>query len=135
MRDPRPAWLVDFVQRAAEWFEPLSGIGRVGYDCQPTDAGWEARLYLGSTEVIGGREDGQSRGSSFELDLSGITACFSRIDEFRWNVATGENAGSFLTVRGLVDLYPLCVKAYSRTPQHLGPALRQYHDGRIQTVE
>lgn len=134
-RDARPAWLVNLVERAADWFEPLSGVGRVGYDCQPTDDGWEVRLYLGSTELVGGRDDGQWRNSSFELDLTGLTACFSRIAEFRWNVAAGETAGSFLTLRGYVEEFPVCVKAYSRAPQHLGPALRQYYDGRIQPVE
>ncbi len=134
-RDPRPTWLADFVQQAAAWFEPLAGVGRVGYDCEPTAAGWEARLYLGSTEMVGGKDDGQWRSNSFELDLSGLTSCFSRIDEFRWNVASGAAAGSFLTLRGCVNDQPLCVKAYSRAPEHMGPALRQYHDGRIQPVE
>lgn len=134
-RDPRPVWLIEFVEAAAQWFEPLSGIGRVGFDCEPTDRGWEARLYLGHTELVGGREDGQWRSHSFELNLSGLTSCFSRIDEFVWNVAAGETGASFLTLRGLVGDSPLCVKAYSRAPEHLGPAMRQYHDGRLQPVE
>ena len=134
-RDPRPEWLVNFVQQAAEWFEPLSGAGRVGYDCEPTDRGWEARLYLGTTEMVGGRDDGRWHGHSFELNLGALTGCFSRIDEFLWNVSAAEHGGSFLTLRGLIGDAPLCVKAYSRAPDHLGPGLRQYHDGRLQTVE
>lgn len=134
-RDPRPAWLADFVQRAADWFEPLTGVGRVGYDCEPTAEGWEARLYLGSTELVGGPHDGRWKSHSFELNLSGLIACFTQVSEFRWNVATGETAGSFLTLKGLVGTAPLCVKAYSRAPDHLGPGLRQFHDGRVQAVE
>lgn len=134
-RDPRPAWLVDFVQKAADSFEPLTGVGRVGFDCEPTEGGWEARLYLGSTEFVGGKVDGEFRTNSFELDLQGLTTLFSRIDTFRWNVAGSENGGSFLTVRGVVGEQSLCVKAYSRSPQNMGPGLRQYHDGRVQPVD
>jgi hypothetical protein len=136
-RDPRPAWLVDFVECAAAHFAPLSGVGRVGCECEATAAGWEARLYLGATEVVGGKDDGQSRRLSFELHLSGLMQCFTRVEDVRWNVAAGqdEQGGSFLTVRGCVEEHPLCVKAYSRAPQHAGPALRMYHDGRIQPVE
>ncbi len=134
-RDPRPEWLVNFIQTAAEWFEPLSGVGRVGYDCEATQDGWEARLYLGSTELVGGRDDGKWRSQSFELNLTGLTACFSRIDDFRWNVSATSTGGSFLTIRGYIGDAPLCVKTYSRAPEHLGPALREYHDGRVQTVE
>lgn len=134
-RDPRPQWLADFIQQAADWFAPLTGVGRVGYDCEPTADGWEARLYLGITELVGGRDDGEWRSHSFELNLAGLTASFSRIDEFRWNVAASDTGGSFLTLRGCVGEFPLCVKAYSRAPEHLGPAMRQYHDGRVQPVD
>lgn len=133
-RDPRPAWLAAFIQRAAEWFAPLSGVGRVGYDCEATDDGWEARLYLGSTELVGGPRDGHSLPQSFELDVAGLLNCFSKVSDVRWNVSSSSLGGSFLTLNGLVEDFPLCVKAYSRAPEHLGPALRQFHDGRVREV-
>lgn len=134
-RDPRPAWLAEFVQRAAEWFEPLAGVGRVGFECEPTEAGWEARLYLGSLELVGGKDDGQWKPQSFELNLLGLRDCFTVIDEFCWNVAAGEAGGSFITLRGLVGEHDLCLKAYSRAPHRAGPGMRQYHDGRIQPID
>ena len=33
-RDVRPAWVTQFINQVAELFEPLAGIGRVGFDCQ-----------------------------------------------------------------------------------------------------
>jgi hypothetical protein len=132
--DPRPAWLVDLIQQAADAFAPLSGVARVGYECEPAGDGWEARFYVGATEMIGGKDDGQFRQTSFELNLAGIAERFTRLEEFRWNVAGGEQSGSFVTIRGLVGDQPVCLKAYSRTPEHIGPALREYHDGRIESV-
>jgi hypothetical protein len=135
-RDPRPQWLQRFIERAAEHFAPLSGVGRVGCECEATEDAWEARLYLGATEVVGGKHDGQSRGLSFELHLSELLAGFTRVEDVRWNVAANQSeAGSFVTIRGWVDHHRLCVKAYSRAPQHAGPGLRMYHDGRVQPVE
>jgi hypothetical protein len=137
-RDPRPDWLVEFVERLAEHFAPLSGVGRVGCECEAGEHGWEARLYLGATELVGGKEDGRARGCSFELHLSELLTCFSAVDEVRWNVAAGQGddaGGSFITIHGAVHEQPVCVKAYSRAPAHAGPGLRQYHDGRVQPVE
>jgi hypothetical protein len=136
-RDPRPAWLTDFVQRAAEHFAPFTGVGRVGYECELNEGGWEARLYLGNTEVVGGKDDGQQRGLSFELNLAGLVSCFTAVDDLRWNVAArqGEAGGSFLSLRGRVDDHALCVKAYSHAPRHAGPALRMSHDGQVQQVQ
>ncbi len=134
-RDSRPSWLIRLVEQAAECFRPLHGVARVGYECELLDNGWETRMYLGTTEVVGGRDDGQFRSTSFELDLAGLTSCFSRVDELRWNVAAGEAGGSFLTVRGAVGEEQVCVKAYSKAPHHAGPALREYADGRIRPVD
>jgi hypothetical protein len=136
-RDHRPAWLTQLIQAAADQFSPLADFGRVGFECEPADDGWEARLYLGSTEVVGGRDDGHWKSASFELDLSGLTRCFDHVDELRWNVAAsgGESAGSFVTVRGRIGEQPICLKAYSRAPAHVGPALREYHDGTVEPIE
>lgn len=134
-RDPRPQWLVRLIDQAADCFVPLHGVARVGYECELVESGWEARMYLGSTEIVGGAADGKSRVASFEFDVSALTTCFSRVDEMRWNVAGGETGGSFLTVRGTIGEEAVCVKAYSKAPHHAGPALREYVDGRIRPVE
>lgn len=133
-RDHRPEWLIDLINHAAECFLPLHGVARVGYECEPKDHGWEARLYVGATEIVGGAADGQARSASFELDIAALTMCFSRVDELRWNVSGSSSGGSFLTVRGAVGEEDVCVKAYSKAPHHVGPALREYADGRIRPV-
>uniref|UniRef100_A0A7C4LPE0 Uncharacterized protein n=1 Tax=Schlesneria paludicola TaxID=360056 RepID=A0A7C4LPE0_9PLAN len=135
-RDPRPAWLTGFIERAAACFSPFAGVGRVGCECEATEQGWEARFYLGAAEMVGGKEDGLSRGVSFELHLSGLLSCFTEVHDLWWNVAAGSDAvgGSFITVLGSVQQHTLCVKAYSRSPQHAGPGVRMHRDGRIEPV-
>jgi len=132
----RPDWLSQFIHQTAARFEPLSGVARVGYQCELTDEGWEARLYLGSTEVLGGRDDGQTRLNSFEFDFADLTTGFCRLDEFRWNVCTTSDgsARSFVTLRGLVEDQPVCLKIYSRPPQDVGPAFRVLPDGTLEDL-
>jgi hypothetical protein len=135
-RDRRPEWLSTFIHETAEIFEPLSGVARVGYQCELTPDGWETRLYLGSMEIVGGRDDGQTRLIGFEFDFGQLAGRFSRLDEFRWNVCETSDgaAGSFVTFRGLVDEHLVCLKVFSRPPEDAGPAFRQLPDGTLEEV-
>lgn len=132
----RPEWLSTLIDQTAALFEPLAGVARVGYQCEFTDDGWEARLYLGSTEVLGGRHDGQTRLISFEFDFAELSSGFSRLDEFRWNVCTAQDGstGSFVTLRGLIEENPVSLKIYSRPPQDAGPAFRMLPDGTLEDL-
>ena len=135
-RQRRPEWLTVLIHQTAALFTPLTGVGRVGSQCEYTNDGWEARLYLGSTEIVGGKDDGHSQLLGFELDLSRLTESFTKVDEFQWYVgasAEGSNS-SFMSVTGSVDDNKICLKVYSRPPKEAGPAFRQHADGSLDPV-
>ena len=105
-RDHRPQWLTRFVTSVAELFEPLTDIGRVGYDCQADELGWLVTMYLGTTEIIGGPKDGQIEHASFKIDLSRIVALFRRLDRLEWYSVANTNADQFdETTRSLVSAH------------------------------
>lgn len=108
----------------------------MGAQCEYTELGWEARLYLGSTEIVGGKHDGHAQWISFEVDFVRLREIFTRLDEFRWNVGASLDGGnsSFIVLKGFVDHNPICLKIYSRPPQEAGPAFRQNADGSLDTV-
>jgi hypothetical protein len=83
-RDFRPDWLKSFIQQAASLFEPLTHVGRVGYDCQLDERHWTVCMYLGTTEIVGGARDGQIDHASFRIDLAAISSLFSTIHRFEW---------------------------------------------------
>lgn len=132
----RPEWLSVFVHQVAALFEPLSGVGRVGSQCEFVDDRWEARLYLGSTEIVGGKNDGYSQLLSYEFDFIRLRDTFTRLDDFRWNVGASAEGGnsSFVVLKGLVDDHSVCLKIYSRPPKEAGPAFRQNADGSLDAV-
>ncbi|MHC4876906.1 MAG: hypothetical protein ACYTGL_10435 [Planctomycetota bacterium] len=78
-RDVRPDWLTTVIEETAELFEPLTGVARVGFDCQLEEDTWVVRMYLGTSEIVGGPFDGQMRPMSFEIDLQRLFARFKDI--------------------------------------------------------
>lgn len=83
-RDFRPDWLKEFVQKAALQFEPLTSVGRVGYDCQLDERGWTVCMYLGTTEIVGGAKDGHIDHAGFRMDLAALPSLFQKITRFEW---------------------------------------------------
>jgi hypothetical protein len=85
-RDIRPVWLTALIECAAELFEPLAEVGRVGFDCRLDEQGWSVSLYLGTVEFVGGKTDGQTQRVGFRFDLKALLEQFTRVDDVSWTV-------------------------------------------------
>lgn len=140
-RDVRPEWVTAFIERVAELFEPLADDGRVGFDCQLLDDQWIIGLYLGSTEFVGGPDDGEVRYNNFQFDLHGLLDCFCEIDQFLWNAfpdlqteAEASCARSSVMISGRVQEKPLRLRIYSIPPQDAGPGFREFNNGSRQPL-
>ena len=83
-RDNRPEWLEAFVHQISEIFEPLSSVGRVGFECQADERGWLVSMFLGTTEMIGGPRDGQIDHAGFVIDIIQLQKQFASVDRFEW---------------------------------------------------
>ena len=94
-RDHRPAWLKRFISTAAGLFEPLTDIGRVGFDCQADERGWLVSMYLGTTEIIGGPRDGQIDHAAFRIDILRIHNLFASVERLEWYSAANEQDDRF----------------------------------------
>ncbi len=91
LRDRRPQWLQHLVQQIADLFEPLRDVARVGFDCRMDEQGWLIRMYLGTTEIIGGPKDGQIEHASFRMDVQQLVGLFEQVDRIEWySVANSE---------------------------------------------
>ena len=131
-RDNRPEWLVDFIKCAAELFEPLTNVGRVGYECQGHERGWTVCMYLGTTEIIGGPKDGQIEHASFSVDLTRLTNLFKKIDRLEWYSVANDKEASFddatrsvLSVHGCVeDSQDVQLELLHAPPRFVGPGFK-----------
>ncbi len=136
-----PEWLLQFVDNLSDRFEPFSGVARVGYECQNSETGWEIALFLGEHEVVGGPEDGQMKPVNFRFDITSIHQSFDQVDGIYWNAFPNSHVCyesmadlSFLTIQGQVSGNVVRVQLHAGPPDSIGPALRQYPDGRLELV-
>ncbi|MFO1022202.1 MAG: hypothetical protein U0903_16150, partial [Planctomycetales bacterium] len=64
-----PEWLSELANKVAPLFESYDVLAPLGCHYQEVDGLWEASLFCGSTEVIGGEFDGRRHDSKFFVDL------------------------------------------------------------------
>jgi len=140
-RPTLPDWLTHFIDQISDRFEPFSGVARVGYECQHSDSGWEVALFLGEHEVVGGPEDGQMKPVNFRFDVSEIQKNFDSVDGIFWNAFPNSHVCyesmadlSFLTIQGQLHGHAVRVQLHAGPPDCIGPALREYPDGRLELV-
>jgi hypothetical protein len=137
-RDRRPDWLAEFINAAADCFDPLDGVGRVGFETRPAEGRWEVAMYLGSTEVIGGPQDGESQPAAFAFDLLGLMGMFTRVDQLSWTAqpvsAISDRIDARVTVEGLVGEHEIVLHVCSLPPEEAGPGFRRYANGRRDAV-
>lgn len=137
-RDARPTWLTGLIEDMAEQFEPLTGVARVGFDCRMEDDTWVVRMYLGSTELVGGPEDGRAVPMSFELNLQQLISKFDRVEEFFWSVFPAqaqdiEEFQAYVTVGGEIQSNLVRFHFFATAPDDVGPGIRVHQDGRFET--
>jgi hypothetical protein len=143
-RDYRPEWLKSFIRMAASLFEPLSHLGRVGYDCQCDERCWTVCMYLGTTEIVGGARDGQIDHADFRIDLVQLPRLFHRVTRMEWYSLTGDapvptvsRVRSVVAVHGTVLAHePLAeqdvrLELLALPPDFVGPGLHCRPDGMI----
>lgn len=138
-RDMRPAWLQELIDQAADLFDPVADVARVGYDCQFTEDGWQLRLFLGQVEEVGGRDDGAHRQISFHFNVTAALKLFDDVSAIRWS-AWPENAeddedefelprDSSLCIRGTVQNSSLTMEVFAIPPDDIGPGMRRFPNG------
>ena len=140
-RDNRPAWIMEFIDELADLFEPLHDVGRVGFECEWTDAGWVIGLYLGSTEIIGGPSDGRLTPPSFQFDMQSLLGSFASIDSLRMHALhetiydDEQHNHTYIEIQGLIEQQEqIVLRVYATPPESAGPAFHQHTDGSLVTA-
>ncbi|WP_171186230.1 hypothetical protein [Alienimonas chondri] len=131
----RPAWLDRFVDAAAELFDPLSGLGRVGFRSEPSEEGWNVALFLGATEIVGGPGDGLIAPARFRFDAAGLAELFDAPPTVGLEVSPQltnhgvDGIDAALTLVGEIDGHPLTATVLSAPPTGAQPGFKRYANG------
>lgn len=136
-----PTELVEFIDDVCQLFEPFSGVARAGYECLYGGDRWEISVFLGEQEVVGGALDGELMPVNFRFDVRGLARLFDRVDAVCWNAVPNGHAfaqddqfESFLTIEGVARGQRVTLQVHALPPDEIGPAMRQYSDGRLELV-
>ena len=131
----RPDWVERFIADAAELFDPLSGLGRVGFRTEPGEDGWAVALFLGATEVVGGPGDGLVAPARFRFDASALSDLFDPVPHVRLEVepilaAHGvDGIDAALTLTGTVAGRALTATVLNAPPAGAEPGFKRYAAG------
>ena len=135
-RPPRrlnvPEWLKTLLCEAADDFNPASDTARAGYECRLTEQGWNASLFLGANEVVGGARDGQLQPIGFQFDVLSLMRRFDRVDLMEWSVAGSETGDSVVTLEGVACGEPLRLQVRSTPAADAKAGMRRHQDGRVE---
>ena len=135
--DSRPTWLVELIDQAADLFEPLMSVSRVGFDCWPTEKDWMVFLFLGDTEIVGGRDDGRLDPLEFRFDLLGLLDLLEDVQQIQWMVLPvgndpSDNDRSYISIVAHYQGHPGSLRLLSIAPENAGPGLRLFPNGDCQ---
>ncbi len=131
-----PDWLKTFLCDASELFDPATETARAGYECRLTEQGWEASLFLGSAEIIGGALDGQQQPIGFRFDVQSLVRRFDRVDSLDWTSMPvsddGREAASQVTLEGVACGEPLRLHIRATAIPKARAGMRRHLDGRLE---
>lgn len=139
-RDIRPPWLTELIDRVSELFDPSDDVARVGFECRLTEDAWELSLFLGSTEIVGGPADGQTRLANFRLDLRSLLENFTDVEHIEWNAQPHQYGGeepsnpSSLQITGHIAEERLKLVIFAVPPNGIGPGIREHINGECEPV-
>lgn len=139
-RDIRPPWLTELIDRVSDLFDPTDEVARVGFECRLTEDAWELSLFLGSTEIVGGPADGQTRLANFRLDLRSLLENFTEVNQIEWNANPQGSLGdesaipSSLQISGRIGEESLKLVIFAVPPNGSGPGIRKHLNGECEPV-
>lgn len=130
VRDSRPDRVTDLITEVAEIFEPYHGVARVGFDCKAVTDGWAVSMYLGATEVVGGRDDGLKNHAPFHFDIDAAVALFTNVESVRFTSQPASHAAvdSGITIIGHVDDYPIRLAIHAHPPTEVEAGMQRMPD-------
>src|SRR5205085_10483409 len=113
-------------------------------DGAPPTERWEIQKYLGNTEAVGGRVDGEVGPVAFQFHLVRLETAFDQSDECSWTAFPAGTVGqdaeapgcerSYLTISGRYRENALKLRVFGAPPAEAAPGLRQYADGSWEAV-
>lgn len=132
-----PAWLDELANAMASEFHALGLPAPVGchYFENTVEELWEVALFVGATEIVGGKRDGVRRNGRFGVSLLRLSELFSRIDDIYWQATSlgrDDELGPHISIEGEYQGHAVWVRILARPPQRFAAGqLLKVHESRV----
>jgi hypothetical protein len=130
-----PAWLSGLADVAAKAMEPLDSElpARLGCHYTKFEGVWEVTLFIESTEIIGGPEDGSIKQAPLGVRICDILNVFQSVNQCNWQTqrfGADDDLGSHLSVEGTYKGRLVWLRILAQAP-HQFPARRVSRRNRL----
>lgn len=122
-----PEWISALADAVTGCLLPVQPLAPAGcHVCRDGD-GWEVSLFIGDTEIVGGRRDGVRKGSRFVADVMPILCLFDEVSDCIWQptrFGSDDELGANLMIRGSCSGHEITLRILARAPRRFPPGRR-----------
>ena len=115
-----PKWIQELADATALQIIPVDSLAPIGCHFCLADGVWEITLFVGSTEVVGGSQDGQVHHARFNLDVQAVCRLFSTVGEISWQahpLGDGDELGPNVAIEGEYAKHSVRLRILAFPPQ------------------
>lgn len=117
----------DLADAAAQLMVPTDILAPIGCHFCRIDDTWEISLFVSSTQIVGGKCDGELRRSHFILDLPALMNLFSDIPAVAWQTQSHsdeDELGPHVAFEGVYAGNRVCLRILAEAPERFSVGRR-----------
>ena len=119
-----PRWLANLADEIVRRIVPVDPLAPIGCHYLLQDGVWEVTLFVSTTEIVGGRRDGQVFASAFQFDLAGIEEHFESVSSISWQpieLGDDDDLGPHVAIVGSREDHPVWLRVTAVPPRGFEP--------------
>lgn len=120
----QPTWLKEFANRACACLHALEEMPPIGCHVAVEEATWEVSLFVSSTEIVGGRHDGERLACLFVVDLAALFQLFDMVESASWQphpFNEQDELRNHVSVEGYVEGHHVGLRILADLPDRFAP--------------
>lgn len=124
-----PEWLHQFADEVAAQLRAVDVLAPLGCHIYQGSGASEVTLFVSTTEIVGGPQDGRHKVSRFFVDLLALTQVFDAIRSFAWQaqgLGAQDDIGPHVAIEGDYRGHAVWLRIPAMAPKQF-PAGRRAH--------
>jgi hypothetical protein len=112
-----------------------TSLAPIGCHFHLADEGWEVALFVSTTEIVGGPQDGETTASPFAVDVERLRDLFDAVQAIHWQAqpfGEDDELGAHLAIEGILEGHEVTLRILSAPPARFEPGrTADFHQNRL----